>query len=358
MSRLATLRAKFDKWKVDGVLVSSDINRRWLTDFTGSFGYVLVTRERAVLAVDGRYWTQVEQEAPEYELYKYERKSGAMKEFLESVELAPNSRLGVESDHVTLALFGTMKKAESLTFVAIGKMLEPLRAVKSESELAKIRAAAAITDYAMAQVNEIAHVGMSEKALAWELEKTMRERGADRMAFDIIVAAGENGSKPHHRPSDYKMQEGDAITIDMGAYLDGFHSDLTRTFHLGNKPSDKFWEIYSLVEDAHDNAIEKLRPGMTSKEADALARDVIAAAGYEDDFKHSLGHGVGLEIHEDPPLSKNKDKLTIPAGAVVTIEPGIYIEGWSGMRIEDLGIVTENGVELISQCPKNPIIPV
>lgn len=352
-AKVALVRSRLEEWHVDGVLVSADLNRRWLTGFTGSFGYVLITAKRAILATDGRYWTQVGIESPDFELYKYERKAGAMKTFLESAEI---KTLGVEADHVTLAEFATMEKADSLTFRKLRNIIEPLRLVKSADEIAAIRAAAAITDYAMAQVNEIAQVGMSERALAWELERTMRERGADKMAFDIIVASGPNSAKPHHRPSDRKMQEGDTIIIDMGAMLNGYHSDLTHTFHLGSNPSDKFWEIYTLVQDAHDASMENLRPGMTSVEADATSRDVIAAAGYAEEFMHSLGHGVGLEIHEGPRMSRFGGDEIVPEGTIITVEPGVYIEGWGGVRIEDLGILTPNGVEPISKCPRTPII--
>lgn len=353
-SKIAQLRQQFDKWKVDAVLIGSSLNRRWLTGFTGSFGYVLVTRDHALLATDGRYWARVGQEAPDFELYKYVRKADALKEFLNSAEI---NTLAIEANHLTLNEYNGLRKAANCTLKPIAVTVEQLRMAKTSAEVEKIRAAAAITDYAMAQVNEIAKVGMSERTLAWELEKLMRERGADKMAFDIIVAAGENGASPHHTPSDRPLQLGDAITIDMGANRASYNSDLTRAFHMGSDPSAKFWEIYNLVLAAHTAAVNHLKIGMTSKEADTIARDVIAAGGYADDFKHSLGHGVGLEIHELPTLSQRSEAI-IPANSIITIEPGIYIDGWSGIRIEDLGIMTENGVELISKCPKNPIITV
>lgn len=353
-NKVDQLRAKFEQWEVDAVFIRSDLNRRWLTGFTGSLGYVIVTRDRAMLATDGRYWTQAADEAVGFEIYEYVREAGAMKAYLESAEI---ETLAIESNHTTLQQFVAMRKAEGITFKAVNNLCDELRYVKTAQEIEKIKAAAAITDYAMAQVNEIAQVGMTEKALAWELEKLMRERGADKLAFDTIVASGENGAKPHHSPSDRQLQAGDAITIDMGACLDGYHSDLTRTFYMGSQPDAAFLEIYTLVEDAHATSIAQIRPGMTSKEADALARDVIEQAGQGDNFKHSLGHGVGLEIHEGPSLSRHKSEV-IPVGSVVTIEPGVYVEGWSGVRIEDLGIVTEDGFVAISKCPKNPIIPI
>ena len=352
LSKIEQLRQQFEKWEVDAILIDSSINRRWLTGFTGSFGYALVTRDQAILATDGRYWARVGEEAPDFELYKYVRKADALQEFLATVTI---NTLAIESTHTTLNKYSLLRKAATCDLKPITDCIEKLRVVKDSAEIAKIRAAAAITDYAMAQVNEIAKIGMSERALAWELEKLMRERGADKMAFDIIVASGENGAKPHHSPSDRQLQMGDAITIDMGAYRDGYNSDLTRAFHMGANPDAKFWEIYNLVLAAHRAAAKQIKVGMTSKEADTIARDVIVAGGYPDDFKHSLGHGVGLEIHEGPSLSQHSEAI-IPANSIITIEPGIYIDGWSGIRIEDLAVMTENGVELISRCPKNPII--
>lgn len=352
--KLAAVRKLIDEWEVDGLMIQSAENRHWLTGFNGSAGWAFVTRDSAILATDGRYWAQAREQAPSFELYEYKREDGAMKKLITSIGV---QSLAIEGSHVTLADYHTFKKVDGMKYKPLKQTVEPLRFIKSADEIAKLRAAAAISDYAMAQVNEIVHVGMSEKALAWELEKTMRERGADKIAFDIIVAAGENGARPHHHPTDYKMQLGDAITIDIGATLDGYHSDITRAFHLGENPSDKFWEIYTLVQDALEASTEQLKAGVSGKAVDEVARELFEKAGYGDDFKHSLGHGVGLAVHEGPKLAQTS-KDDIPTGAVVTIEPGLYIDGWSGIRIEDLLWVTEDGVEALSRCPKNPIIPV
>ena len=231
-----------------------------------------------------------------------------------------------------------------------------MRAVKSAEEIDVIVRAAAITDAAMNQVNQLARVGMSEKELAWQLERTMREAGADGMAFTVIVASGPNAARPHHRPGERQLQAGDAIVIDMGAMLDGYHSDLTRTFYLGSEPDEQFWTIYNLVLAAQEAALAGIQAGLTGKEADALARDVIAAAGHGAHFGHGLGHGVGLEIHEAPWLSVVREKERVDAGMVTSVEPGVYIPGWGGVRIEDLALVMENGVRCLSQAAKNPII--
>ncbi len=352
--KIAAVRELLNKWEVDGLMIQSADNRRWLTGFSGSAGWAFVTHERAVLATDGRYWTQAREQAPDFELYEYKREEKAIQKMIASIGAAA---LAIEGNYVTLSDYHRFKKVEAMSYKPYQETVEPLRFIKSADEIKKLRAAAEISDYAMAQVNEIAQVGMSEKTLAWELEKTMRERGADKVAFDIIVAAGVNGARPHHRPTDYNMQLGDAITIDIGATIHGYHSDITRTFHLGDDPNDKFWEVYTLVQDALETSIDQLRAGTSGKAVDQVARDLFEAAGYGDDFKHSLGHGVGLNVHEGPRLSKTS-KDEIPAGAVVTVEPGLYIDGWSGVRIEDLIWVTEDGVDILSRCPKNPIIRV
>ena len=351
--RIDALRAKLDTWQVNAVMISDHTSRRWLTGFTGSYGYVIITQDRAILATDGRYWTQARQQAPAFEVYEYVRENGALAKFVKSTG---GKIIGLESEVVTLADMKELKEADDVTYEAIDSMVAPLRMVKSAEEIAAIRAAAVIADNTMQQMYTLATVGKTERQLAWELESHMRQQGADKVAFDIIVASGINGAKPHHRPSDKPLEIGDAITVDLGAQLNGYHSDLTRAFHLGENPSDMFWEIYTLVEDAHAAAMKEIRPNMSGVQMDKFARDVIAASELEQAFKHSLGHGVGLDIHEAPRLSKHADDSLIPAGSVFSIEPGVYVDGWSGIRIEDLVVLREDGVESLSRCPKQPII--
>lgn len=353
-NRLTAVREKLAEWEVDGLLIGSGPNRLWLSGFTGSAGWLLVTRNKALLATDFRYWEQAAVQAPNFTLFKLKGKSSeAFEEFIQSAGV---SRIGIETEHVTLSRYGELGKIEAIDWVILEKSVEPLRNVKSAAEVAIIRAAAVITDQAMAQVNNIARPGMTERELAWALERWMREAGADSLAFPVIVASGPNGALAHHRPGDRKLQVGDAIVIDMGASLNGYQSDMTRTFHLGSEPDESFWRVYNLVLAAQTAALEQMRPGMISKDIDALARDIITAAGHGEEFGHSLGHGVGLEVHEGPSLSYLREKEVIPAGAVVTVEPGVYISGWGGVRIEDLALLTEEGPELLSCCPKEPVI--
>ena len=352
--RLTTVRAKFDEWKVDGLLIGSAANRRWLSGFTGSSGQLLVTREQAILATDSRYWQQAAQEAPLFTLFKHQRTPEDAKNFIWSAQVV---KLGLEAQHTTLAEWQQLRKIKGINWFSLPQTLEGLRGMKTAVERQAIQAAAAITDLAMSQVNQIAKIGMTEKQLAWELEKMMREAGADSMAFPVIVASGPNSALPHYRAGERPLQVGDILLIDMGAELNGYKSDLTRTFYLGSQPSNQFKYIYELVQLAQTNALTHLRPGMTSQEGDALAREVIEDAGYAEHFGHGLGHSVGLEIHESPNLTWRYEE-NLPAQSVLTIEPGIYLPGWGGVRIEDLIYLTDEGPILLSQCRQNLVINV
>ncbi len=360
LERLAAVRELFSEWEIDGLIITSAENYRWLSGFTGSSATLLVTEQAAYLGTDFRYWEQARQQAPEFELVRMGRGEGfpTLKDMITGAGI---QRPGIEAAKVSVADYNQWSQFFSeeggIEFVPLAKTLEGLREIKSAPELTLMRRAAAITDAAMARVNEIVRPGMTEKELAWELEKMMREDGADGLAFEIIVAAGPNGALAHHHPTDRPLQVGDAIVIDMGAKLDGYHSDLTRSFYLGNQPDEKFTYVYDLVLAAQQNALASMRAGMTGREIDRLAREVIEDAGHGDKFGHSLGHGVGLFIHETPTLSAMNEH-PVAAGAVVTVEPGVYLPEWGGVRIEDLVILGEKGPDFLSHCPKNPIIPV
>lgn len=351
--KLEQARANFDKWRIDGLLITSAANRRWLSGFTGSAGQLLVTRDRAVLSTDSRYWEQAAQQAPHFEVYRHRDKKDDTQTFL---EMGGANVIGFEARHMTVAGLKDLKRQNGFRWKALTPTVEPFRAVKSAEEVAAIRTAARITDETVAQVPRLAQPGLSEQAVAWELEKFMRDAGADRPGFDIIVASGPNSALPHHHPGDRLLQPGDIIIVDLGAEVGGYRSDLTRTFYLGESADDRFWGIYNTVLRAQVAAIEGIRPGVTGKAVDSLARDVITAAGHADNFGHGTGHGLGLEIHEDPRFSVKSDRVIIPAGAVMTVEPGIYLPGYGGVRIEDLVLVTTNGYEYLSAAPKSPLI--
>lgn len=352
--RIDYIRTQLETWQVDALLLGSPTNRRWVSGFTGSFGWILISAEAAILGTDFRYWEQALREAPNFTLFRWQRSQGeaTWRDFLAGVSV-----VGIEAQHVTLAEFAALRQIEGKTWIELDKTVETAREVKSAEEIAQIQAAAAITDLAMAEVPRLARPGITEKQLAWKLEKIMRQNGADSLAFETIVASGPNGARPHHRPTDRELQIGDNITIDMGAQRDGYYSDMTRSFFLGDEPDAHFWDVYNLVLEAQQNALTNMRADMKGNEVDALARDIIEAAGFADEFGHGLGHGVGLEIHEWPRLGKTETN-TLPVNAIVTVEPGIYLPGWGGVRIEDLVVVTESGVDYLSRCPKEPIIPI
>lgn len=352
--KLAQVREQFDRWRVDGLLITSAANRRWISGFTGSAGRVLVTRNKALLATDSRYWEQAARQAPEFEIFQLKGKPGELGDFLKA---GGGVRYGVEARHVTLADMKTLRKEKDFRWKPLDQTLEAMRAIKTAEELLAIREAARITDDTVSQVPRLARVGVTEAEIAWELEKFMRESGADGPGFDIIVASGPNSALPHHHPGDRRLEAGDMIVVDLGAAVRGYRSDLTRSFYMGDSAGEDFWEIYNTVHRAQLAAIGGIKGGVTGKVVDALARDLITAAGHGDHFGHSTGHSLGLEIHEFPGFSSMAEKIIIPSGATMTVEPGIYLPGFGGVRIEDLVLVTDEGSDYLSHAPKTPLIP-
>ncbi len=354
--RLARLRARLPELGVDGFLVSQPQNRAYLSGFTGSAGALLITADRALLATDFRYYEQVGRQAPLFKLVQVKRD---LKEVLSEIcRRTGVATLAFEADDVTVASFKTWQEAApALHFQATEKVVADLRAVKDATELDALRRAVALTDAALAAALATAHPGMTEKDLAWAIESYMRTHGADSVAFELIVAGGANAALPHARPTDAPLLAGQPIIIDIGAKVDGYHGDLTRTICFGEpRDPDQFWQVYNTVLRSQMTAEAGIRPRLSGCDADALARDVIVAASYGEAFGHGLGHGVGLQIHETPLLGPSS-KLTIEAGMVITIEPGIYLPGWGGVRIEDIVLITDNGAEVLTRAPKDPIIP-
>jgi Xaa-Pro aminopeptidase len=273
------------------------------------------------------------------------------------VQQAGVRRLAFEADHATFAnVQDWSKTAAGCEWTATKGLIGGLRAVKDATEIAALRAAIKLGDEALAAALPQARPGMTERELAWIIESYMRTHGAEAAAFEIIVSCGSNAARPHAKAGATPLVAGETIVIDMGARLGRYNSDLTRTVCLGqpNDP-DKFWTVYNIVLQAQLAAEAALRPGITGKTADAVARDLIGEAGFGDNFGHGLGHGIGLAYHEEPRLSRINENPLVP-GNVVTIEPGIYIPGWGGVRIEDVAAITENGVEILTSASKEPII--
>jgi Xaa-Pro aminopeptidase len=352
--------------KLDGFLVGAPVedifhthaaNRRYLSGFTGSTGWLLVSANHALISVDFRYVEQGQSECPDFTVF---RATGPIETWFESIvgEAGLSSkRIGFEPGDITVAAFQAIKKAAEAMpesdrpkVLAAPPILTELRAIKEPGEVEALQRAVDIGDTAFTAVAEKIEPGWTERRVALEIESEARRLGAEGLSFPTIVAAGPHGAMPHAQPRDQVIAEGDGVVIDMGVIVDGYCSDLTRTVTVGN-PSAKFREVYDIVLAAQRTAEEIVRSGMTGEEAHMLAHSVIAEAGYGENFGHGLGHGVGLLIHEAPRVARmSKDELK--DGMVVTIEPGIYITGWGGVRIEDM-VVLENGkARIMTRAPK------
>jgi Xaa-Pro aminopeptidase len=349
-NRLQMVREKLSDWEVKSILIESAANRFWLSGFTGSAGWLLVSEDKAILGTDSRYWVQASSQSPEFELMRFQ--GGPDKYLADFVSEAVDGPIGIESEYLTLKQYEQLKGLIEAEWIQLDGSLEALRRIKTNEEIETIRKAAALTDKAMAKVNELAKPGITERELAWQLEKIMREAGASALSFPVIVASGPNAARPHHEPGERRLTEGDSIIVDMGAKFGGYCSDLTRSFFLSEQPSSRFREIYGTVLAAQESALENMKSGMSGKEIDSLARNIIDDAGYGEEFGHGLGHGVGIDIHESPNLSPRAPDDGLMARSVVTVEPAIYIEDWGGVRIEDLVMLTEDGIEILSHCQK------
>lgn len=338
----------------EAFLISSPENRRYFTGFPSSDGFFLVTRREAALIVDGRYWEAAKTEAADVSQTVLAR--SFVSKISELVERLGIKTLYLEREKLSVAAFYRIKNAMPAETRAekLDEVITSLRRKKSEEEKKKILAAQAIAEKAFERVLGFIKEGVTERETALELEIYMLRNGAERASFDVIVVSGENSSKPHGVPSDRRIERGDLVTLDFGAVADGYHSDATRTVAVGEISSEKA-KAYETVLAAQEKGLEALKAGVACSDADAAARDIIAAAGYGEFFTHGLGHGVGMEIHEEPTLSPKSDKI-LETGDVVTVEPGIYLPGRFGIRVEDMAIITENGSENLTKLPKDPII--
>jgi Xaa-Pro aminopeptidase len=353
MERLKQLREKVREQELDAILINQAENRRYLSGFTGSAGWLIITASQAILATDFRYYEQMAQQAPDFELAKITGKlSDLLPGWLEELGI---KRLGFESQHLTVDNWQTLSQAtEDVEWVPLKKAVEDIRAFKDEAEIQALAKSVALTDAAFAHLVEFLEPGMTELQAAWEIESYMRSHGASGVAFSPIVGSGPNGALPHARPTDRIIEDGDPIVIDIGCVLDGYCSDMTRTVCLGT-PSDKYLEVWNIVLEAQEKAVVAIKSGTAGTEADAAARSVIEEAGYGEYFGHGLGHGVGLAVHESPGAGKLSEDI-LQAGMSLTIEPGIYLPGEFGVRIEDLVMIEEDGIRTLTGTPKSPVI--
>jgi Xaa-Pro aminopeptidase len=349
VSRADRVAERLAEREADALLVTDLVNVRYLTGFTGSAGMAIVGPETRRFITDFRY---VERAKAEVSGFDQERAPQEPAAALKDGWPDGDVRLGFEDQHMSVRQHQRLRELlpDRIELVPAGGLVEAERARKEPEEVERIRAAAALTDEIYDWVRERGVVGRSEREVALALEEEMRRRGATDPSFASIVASGPHGALPHAEPRDVEIPAGVLITLDIGSRLDGYCSDCTRTWATGEL-ADDLHEIYDLVLRAQQTALDAVRPGPTGREVDAVARDLITAAGHGDHFGHGLGHGVGLEVHEAPRLARTGTDA-LEAGNIVTVEPGVYLPGRGGVRIEDLVLITENGRDVLSSSPK------
>lgn len=337
--------------RIDGVVITHLTHVRYLTGFSGSNGGLLLRKDlSALMATDGRYTTQIADEVPDIEAVLGRDVGPHLLSQLDG-----EMRVGYEADYVSVSQLKRMEEAapEGVTLVPVSRVIEDIRLIKDHVELQKLEELAALANQALTELIEAGEVaaGRTERQVAADLEYRMRMLGSERVSFDTIVASGENSAKPHHGADDRELRNGDLVTIDFGAHLRGFNSDCTRTFVIG-EVSEFAQEIYDIVLRAQEAGVKASVPGASLVDVDAACRDIITEAGYGEYFVHSTGHGIGLDVHEGPSAAKT-GKGELAEGMTLTIEPGIYVPGKGGVRIEDSLIITSGAPKIITAYPKD-----
>jgi Xaa-Pro aminopeptidase len=338
---------RLDLKELDALIVTNLVNVRYLTGYTGSNGVAVVGPDVRLFFTDFRYMTQAAAQVSGFDVVKGER------DLLGNVAEAVSGRVGFEDATLSVRRLSRLQGlvGAGVELVPAGDLVEQLRALKEPAEVDAIRAAAALADDALSEVLSRGLVGRTEHELAVDLEHTMRVKGASAPSFGSIVASGSHGALPHAEPREVAVPPDVLVTIDWGAVVDGYCSDCTRTYATGSGVADEALAVYELVRSVQASSVEAVRAGASGKEVDALGRAVIEEAGHGEHYGHGLGHGVGLEVHEAPNLSP-RSEATLAAGNVVTVEPGVYVPGEFGVRIEDLVVVTDSGCDVLSSLPK------
>lgn len=341
-----TLSQIFEEKGVDVLFSSSPYTRLWFTKVNSSAGYLFIEPSKATLLIDGRYIEYAKAKAQNTEVILLA--GTAFKDFATSKQ-DTYKKIAIESDYMTIAELTWLKKSfPSAEFVEISGA--KLRIIKTKEEADKVKKAAQIALQALAEIKPLIKPGISEKELDAHLEKAIRMLGAEKGSFDAIIASGARGALPHGRASDKILQDGELVTIDFGAIYEGFCSDITRTFHIGNVTDAKLLEIEAVLREAQRLGVAAVKPGIKTHEVDKVCRDYITSKGYGQYFTHSTGHGLGIEVHEAPAVSANETfSVTLEPGMIITVEPGIYLEGFGGIRVEDDVLVTETGHEVLSK---------
>lgn len=337
---------------LEGILISDPVDIYYLSGLHSSNCLLLLLPQARLLFTDSRYTLKAKKVAKDFVVC--EQNSDLFQGVHNALKKYSVRRLAIQDGHLTLQEYLRLSDGKECSFVPAGDILREVRSAKEPEELVKIRQAQQLTDYAFQELLPFIKEGVTEKALALELEFILKRNGAEALSFDTIMASGENGAMPHAVPSERKICFGDLITMDFGCVYQGYCSDMTRTVAFG-QPSEELVRVYDTVLQAHCRAKEMLCSGIDTRTIDAAARDYIAKCGYGEYFGHGLGHGVGLEIHELPVLSYRCNSV-LQQGQVVTIEPGIYLPGVGGVRVENMCFITETGYEDITASDKNLII--
>jgi len=357
--RIARVRQKMAERGLDAFLVTVAENRRYLSGYTAddtqfdeTAGALLMTQDRLILATDARFELQAQREAPAFDRFIY--KKGLEKELPAILAVLKTRRLGFEGVRFSVKQLETLRAAlsedgSSVETASTEGIVEDLRLKKTETEIEAVRRALVLAESAFRRVLSDAAAGSTEAELAWKLERALRESGAEGLSFDIIVAAGPNAALPHAVPGDRKIAEGEPVLFDWGAKLHGYCSDISRTVVFG-EPDDTFARVFAAVRDAQQKALEAIRPGVSGKAVDKAARDHIEKCGFGGRFGHGLGHGAGLAIHEAPRLSPVRDDILEP-GMLFTVEPGVYLPDWGGVRLENMVVLREDGPEVLNEMP-------
>jgi Xaa-Pro aminopeptidase len=358
-SRIPRLRDRFEEAGCDALLVTRLVNIRYLTGFGGSAALLLVTPDTTTFVTDGRYGEQAAEQLAAGKVEADVRVGRTLAEQQEHLQQAARAlaRLGLEAESVTWAQHGRFARDwfPDASLVATEGVVEDLRRVKDEGEIARMAEAARIADAAFEVVRPLLAEGLTERQVAITLDFEMRRRGATSPSFETIVAAGPNGAKPHHRPTDRRINPGELVVLDFGALYHGYCSDMTRTVCVGVPATETARRMVDVVAESQAAGVAAVRAGVEAKAVDEVCREVIAAADWADAFVHSTGHGVGLEIHEAPRVATTSTD-TLAAGNVVTVEPGVYLPEYGGVRIEDTVVVTPEGCRVLTNAPKELIL--
>lgn len=351
INRVAKLREKMKEKEIDAVIITGRENYFYLSGFTGSDGCLLITNEKTFLITDFRY---VEQAKLETEYYVIQQTKGILNCIKEIINELNINNIGFEGNNITFSQYERMTQKLEVNLISIDNMIENLRIIKQPNEIENIKKAVDISDRAFLHILNYIKTGVSEKDIELELEHYMKKNGAESLSFDTIVASGSRTSLPHATPTQRKFEYGDFVLLDFGCKVNGYCSDMTRTVIIG-EANEEQKKIYNIVLEAQKKALDFIKAGKKTNDVDAIAREYIKQNGYGDNFGHGLGHSVGIEVHEEPRISPSCE-VELKSGMVVTVEPGIYVEGFGGVRIEDLVIVTENGIENLNKSPKELII--